>query len=100
MLMTVAKRIEEVASAYYRQMEHYNPKEKELIDWFVQLSSDDKTLVAAVHPDAWPALTGFQRYYLEKQGHSMHAYMAGHLTGQELSEWMDEEPTSVMKRPY
>jgi len=85
----VATKVSEVALAYYRQMELFAPQERDLIDWFIQLSKDEKTNAAAVRPDSWPALTEFKRYYLEQQGHSMSGYMTAHLTAKDLSWWAD-----------
>ncbi len=86
----VAAKISEVASAYYRQIELFAPQERDLIDWFIQLSKDEKTNAAAVRPDSWPALTEFKRYYLEQKGHLMADYLAAHLTAKELSWWTDD----------
>lgn len=87
---SIAERIEAVAAAYYRQMEQFCPLERDLIEWFVQLSTDDKTAAAGLRYERWPTLTGFKRYFLEKKGHSLPAYMARHLSAQELAHWADE----------
>lgn len=90
--VVIAERILAVTAAYYRQIAQFSPAERDLIDWFVQLSRDEKTAAAGLAYETWPALPAFQRYYLEKQGHSLPAYLAGHLTEQELAQWADERP--------
>lgn len=93
-----AERINEVTAAYYRQIEQFSPLERDLIDWFVQLSPEDKTAAAGLPYETWPALDGFRRYYLEKRGCSMLAYMETHLTRPERAEWVDEAAGRTVKR--
>jgi hypothetical protein len=87
-LPSIAARITEVIFAYYDQIEQFSPAERDLIDWFVQLPRPEKTAAAQVAYDTWLALPGFKRYYLEKKGYAMPAFMARHLTEQELAQWI------------
>lgn len=86
-LSSITARITEVTLAYYDQIAQFSPAERDLIDWFVQLPRAEKTAAAQVAYDTWPALIGFKRYYLEKKGYAMPAYMASQLAEQELAQW-------------
>ncbi len=89
--ISVSEKVVVVTRAYYLLIEEFTPSISELAAWFVQLPVNQKTEMAALDPALWFTLPAFRRYFLEKRGHSMEAYMAAHLAPAELSYWLAEE---------
>lgn len=75
--------------SYYHQIDLEGIRERDTIDWFVQLPRPDKTRAAGILPEQWPLLSGFRRYFLEKQGLLLAAYLRQHLTRAEFATWAD-----------
>ena len=90
MLLTTSEKVAETVVAYYRLLEVASSTAEELASWFDSLFPDARAELNLIGLHRAILLPSFKRYVLEKRGHSMQAYMAAHLTPQELLYWVDD----------
>ncbi len=95
---TIPEKVAQVAIDYYRQIEKFSLTRQDLTDWYVQLSIADGTTIAVIPTNSWYSLPPFKRYFLEKCGCSMSAYMAQYLTAHELTYWVDDKNGEVLPK--
>ena len=86
----VSEKVAQVVNDYYHQIDRFSLTIRDLADWYIRLSIVDGTHIAVIPLSSWYNLFSFKRYFLEKHGYLMPAYMAEHLTPQELPHWIDD----------
>jgi hypothetical protein len=87
-VVTPVEKVLQVLVAYYRQADALEVSEEELRAWFATLVPQQRHAVALVNPTYWVLLPECRRYLLERQGHSLAAYLSSHLTASELAHWV------------
>ena len=93
--LTSAEVVAQTVENYYCQASAFTILTSERAAWFLAQPSEQRTLLAAILPAQWDLMSAFQRYVLEARGYSMRAYMAAHLTADQLAHWIDDGHISV-----
>ena len=92
---TVSEKVAETALAYYRLTDSLIPTAQEVINWLESLLPSIQTEMVQLDYQQAILLPSFKRYLLESRGNSMPAYMAAHLTPEELPYWVDDNDGGV-----
>jgi hypothetical protein len=81
---------EKVVETYYRLTDYLLPTTQEVTDWLESLRPLVRMEMRLLDFQQIRLVPGFKRHLLEGRGYFMQAYMAGHLTPEELSYWVDD----------
>jgi hypothetical protein len=88
--LTAPEKVAQAIVAYYRLTEKLSMLPQAVAEWLDMLPPSEKQALAMLNFPQLSRLPAFKRYYLEKHGYSIDAYMADHLTPSELSYWADD----------
>lgn len=87
---TTVEKVAETVLSYYRLANARLPSTQEFRSWFESLVPASQAELVLLSLEQANFLPAFKRYILEGRGYSMPAYMAAHLTPQELPYWVDD----------
>lgn len=87
---TPAEIVAQTVVNYYHQLTAFVVPVSERMTWYNAQSSEQQAVLSTLVPYMWELLPSFRRYALEVRGRSMRAYMAEHLTPDELKLWIDD----------
>ena len=85
---TTTEKVVEVALTYYRLADSCSATITEALVWYTTLPPDVQQQLGVLPPHEWLSFPDFKRYLLEKNGISLHTYMATHLTPHQLNHWL------------
>ncbi|MGY2134500.1 hypothetical protein ACW9KT_19890 [Hymenobacter sp. HD11105] len=84
-------KVTDTVLAYYRQVDELVITAQELATWFDLLPAPTRLQMHTLGLRTCLTLPAFRRSVLEHRGRSMAAYMAAHLTPDELRLWEESE---------
>lgn len=86
--LTPTEKVVEAALAYYRLADAFSATLHDALAWYETVPPDIQQHISSSAPHEWVAFPKFKRYLLEKNGLSMHTYMATHLASPDLNHWL------------
>ncbi|MGI4742440.1 MAG: hypothetical protein ACRYG7_45360 [Janthinobacterium lividum] len=85
---TRTEKVIEAALAYYRLADSFSATLPDALAWYETVPPDIQQEIGLLAPHKWLTFPNFKRYLLEKNGISLHTYMATHLAAHDLNHWL------------
>lgn len=86
--LTATEKVVEAVLAYYRLADSFPATIPDALAWCNTLPPDAQQKIGVLPPHEWLSFPDLKRYLLEKNGISLHSYLATCLAPPEFNHWL------------